>query len=182
MLFRSTWTGLLRAWETSVKVSVTKKDALNRTALGACMAVHQFNGRWLHALRRAAALSRWTCHCPANSNLCAVRRAAARRAREQMQMQRRPGGAVPGFVLAPAGVVGVQPRLDRREGARAGALHKSTARAQRLASGLQAAALDHAGSQWLWSSEKRTDALRAVFMKPNVKGQRAAKQSAAPIS
>ena len=65
-----------------------------------------------------------------------------------IRMQRRSGGAVLSFVLAPSGV-GVQPRLSRREGALAGALHKSGARAQRLASGLRACAPDQAGAQWL---------------------------------
>ncbi len=65
-----------------------------------------------------------------------------------IRMQRRSGGAVLGFALTPSGV-GVQPRLSPREGAMAGARHKSTARAQRLASSLTPGTLDQAGAQWL---------------------------------
>ncbi len=139
---------------------VTKREALNRTPAPQARTA-SCNSQWHLTQMRTAALSRLTCDGPASSHSLPVRRAAARRAHQNSQRQRRSGDATArtaftGFVgwgepsepqhrarplsRRPSGAAfvdepGVQPALSGVKVRRMALVIGTAARAQRVASG-----------------------------------------------
>jgi len=127
----------------SCQRKVTKREALNCTPAPDAIA-GQVNSHSAAAQKRPAALSRLTCHDRHPSHLQPVRRAAARRAHQNSQRQRRSGAAPAGqhppgrrpsdAVLRLPGEHGVQPALSGVKVRSIRLVTGTAARAQRLAS------------------------------------------------